>query len=112
MLIDSLGGSLATGLSISAAFKNHGDVAVHLTRLCSLSERYVGLNAPAATIASFGAAHISIDARAMYLVHKCSMAFFELGSLNADKFAMLIANCKKVKTELDKIYCNYASIYV
>ena len=28
VLIDSLGGSLATGLSISAAFKNHGDVAV------------------------------------------------------------------------------------
>lgn len=37
VLIDSLGGSLATGLSIFAAFKNHGDVAVHLTRLCSLS---------------------------------------------------------------------------
>lgn len=42
VLIDSTGGSLATGLSISAAFKNHGDVAVH----------FVGLNASAATIAS------------------------------------------------------------
>ena len=28
VLIDSLGGSLATGLSISAAFKNHGNVTV------------------------------------------------------------------------------------
>ena len=55
VLIDSLGGSLATGLSISAAFKNYGDVAVH----------FVGLNASAATIASLGAAHISIDAVAM-----------------------------------------------
>lgn len=61
VLIDSLGGSLATGLSISAAFKNHGNVYVH----------FVGLNASAATIASLGAAHISIDAGAMYLVHKC-----------------------------------------
>lgn len=29
VLIDSLGGSLATGLSISAAFRNHGNVNVH-----------------------------------------------------------------------------------
>ena len=71
VLIDSLGGSLATGLSISAAFKNHGNVNVH----------FVGLNASAATIASLGAAHISINAGAMYLVHQCSMAFFEWGSL-------------------------------
>lgn len=28
VLIDSLGGSLATGLSISAAFKNHGEIFV------------------------------------------------------------------------------------
>ncbi|MBD5246565.1 MAG: hypothetical protein HDS54_00150 [Barnesiella sp.] len=74
VFIDSLGGSLATGLSISAAFKNHGKVNVH----------FVGLNASAATIASLGAAHISIDAGAMYLVHKCSMAFFEWCSLNSD----------------------------
>lgn len=70
VLIDSLGGSLATGLFISAAFKNHGKVNVH----------FVGLNASAATIASLGAAHISIDAGAMYLVHQSSMAFFEWGT--------------------------------
>ena len=64
VLIDSLGGSLATGLSTSAAFKNHGNVNVH----------FVGLNASAATIASLGAAYISIDAGAMYLVHQYSMA--------------------------------------
>lgn len=101
VLIDSLGGSLATGLSISAAFKQHGDVAVH----------FVGLNASAATIASLGAAHISIDAGAMYLVHKCSMAFFEWGSLNADQFATLIADCEKVKADLDKLDQNCAQLY-
>ena len=101
VLIDSLGGSLATGLSISAAFKQHGDVAVH----------FVGLNASAATIASLGASHISIDAGAMYLVHKCSMAFFEWGSLNADQFATLIADCEKVKADLDKLDQNCARLY-
>lgn len=101
VLIDSLGGSLATGLSISAAFKNHGNVNVH----------FVGLNASAATIASLGAAHISIDAGAMYLVHKCSMAFFEWGSLNADQFATLIADCEKVKADLDALDQNCARLY-
>ena len=101
VLIDSLGGSLATGLSISAAFKNHGNVNVH----------FVGLNASAATIASLGAAHISIDAGAMYLVHKCSMAFFEWGSLNSDQFATLIADFEKIKADLDKLDLNVAQIY-
>ena len=101
VLIDSLGGSLATGLSISAAFKNHGDVAVH----------FVGLNASAATIASLGASHISIDAGAMYLVHKCSMAFFEWGSLNSDQFGQLIQDCEKIKADLDKLDLNVAQLY-
>jgi len=101
VLIDSLGGSLATGLSISAAFRNHGNVAVH----------FVGLNASAATIASLGAAHISIDAGAMYLVHKCSMAFFEWGSLNSDQFSTLIADCEKIKADLDKLDLNCARLY-
>ena len=101
VLIDSLGGSLATGLSISAAFKNHGNVNVH----------FVGLNASAATIASLGAAHISIDAGAMYLVHQCSMAFFEWGSLNSAQFATLIADCEKIKADLDKLDLNVAQLY-
>lgn len=101
VLIDSLGGSLATGLSISAAFRNHGNVNVH----------FVGLNASAATIASLGAAHISIDAGAMYLVHQCSTAFFEWGSLNSDQFATLIADCEKIKADLDKLDLNVAQLY-
>ena len=101
VLIDSLGGSLATGLSISAAFKNHGNVNVH----------FVGLNASAATIASLGAAHISIDAGAMYLVHQCSMAFFEWGSINSAQFETLIADCEKIKADLDKLDLNCAQLY-
>ena len=48
VLIDSLGGSLATSLSISAAIRNHGNVNVH----------FVGLNASAATIASPDTSHM------------------------------------------------------
>lgn len=87
VLIDSLGGSLATGLSISATFKNHSDVAVHL----------VELNASAATIASLGAKHISMDAGAMYLVHQCSMSFFELDSPYSDHFSSSLLIAKKFK---------------
>lgn len=101
VLIDSLGGSVATALSITSAFKNHGDVTVH----------FVGMNASAATIASLGAKHISIDANAMYLVHKCSQSFFEWGSLNADQFAQLIADCEQIKADLDKLDVNIASMY-
>lgn len=101
VLIDSLGGSVATALSITSAFKNHGDVTAH----------FVGMNASAATIASLGAKHISIDANAMYLVHKCSQGFFEWGSLNADQFAQLIADCEQIKADLDKLDLNIASMY-
>ena len=124
VLIDSLGGNLATALSIAAAFKNHGKVSDH----------FVGMNASAATIASLGAAHISFDKNAMYLVHKCSTAlhnqgcdsampvqaqhcaqlaldFFEWGSLNADQFRTLITDCEKAAADLDKLDVNIASMY-
>lgn len=101
VLIDSLGGSLATALSIASAFKRHGDVTVH----------FVGMNASAATIASLGAKHISIDASAMYLVHKCSAEFFEWGSLNADQLATVRDNCEAAIRDLNKLDNNVASMY-
>ena len=101
VLIDSLGGSLAHGLSISASFRNHGDVTVH----------FVGLNASAATIASLGAKRITMDRGAMYLVHKCSTGFFEWASLNADEFEKLIADITKTKNDLDKLDQNVAQLY-
>jgi len=101
VLIDSLGGSLATGLSISASFKNHGNVNVH----------FVGLNASAATIASLGAKHISIDAGAAYLVHKCSFDFFKWTSMNADDFDKMIKEAQKAKNDLDKLDQMVAKLY-
>lgn len=101
VLINSTGGSLDTGLTISAAFRNHGNVNVH----------FVGLNASAATIASMGAKHISMDAGAMYLVHQCSTTFFEWGSMNASEFDTLIKACEKVREDLNKIDASIATQY-
>ena len=101
VLIDSLGGSLATALSIASAFRAHGDVTVH----------FVGMNASAATIASLGAKHISMDSSAMYLVHKCSSEFFEWGSLNADQLAQVRDNCEAAIRDLNKLDNNVANMY-
>ena len=101
VLIDSLGGSLATALSIAASFREHGNVTVH----------FVGMNASAATIASMGAKEITIDACAMYLVHKCSMEFFRWASLNADQLQEQIGVLEQMKTDLEKIDLNVARMY-
>lgn len=101
VLIDSTGGSLATGLTISSAFRNHGNVSVH----------YTGMNASAATIASMGAKHVSIDRDALYLVHKCMQAVFEWGAMNADDIAAMMEQYGKLKVELDKIDLHIAAMY-
>lgn len=101
VLINSLGGDVSTAFTISALFKNHANVNVH----------YVGMNASAATIASLGAKHVSIDANAMYLVHKCSNFVFKWDFLNSDQLQQLIDECEKQKRDLDKIDLNIASAY-
>ena len=101
MLIDSLGGSLATALSIVAAFREHANVHVH----------YVGMNASAATIVSLGAKHVSVDSSAMYLVHKCSVEFFRWASANSDKLADIIKEAKQMKSDLEKMDANVAQMY-
>ena len=101
VLIDSLGGSLATALSIAAAFREHGDVTAH----------FVGMNASAATIASMGAKTISIDECAMYLVHKCSAEFFQWASLNADQLQEQIDQLAQMKSDLEKMDLNVAQMY-
>jgi ATP-dependent protease ClpP protease subunit len=101
VLIDSLGGRSNTAISIFSAFKRHGNVNVH----------FVGMNASAATIASLGAKHITMDSSAMYLVHKCSVGFFEWGQLNSDGLQALIDNIEHQKADLDKLDANIAQMY-
>ena len=99
--IDSPGGQLNTALSISSAFRRHGNVHAH----------FVGMNASAATIASMGAKRITMDHSAMYLVHQCSQSFFEWGSLNATDMQHLIDSLEKQKSDLDKMDANVAEMY-
>lgn len=101
VLIDSLGGLVSDALSISSAFADHGNVHVH----------YRGMNASAATISSMGAKHISIDASALYLVHKCSNIVFEWAALNADQLIEKAEEYKKAASDLEKIDLVIASMY-
>ncbi len=101
VLIDSLGGSVATALSIAHHFKEHGNVTVH----------YAGMNASAATIASMGAKRVMIDRYAMYLVHKSSTPIVEVAFLNADELEQRIKSLEKEKADLMKIDLNIASMY-
>lgn len=99
--IDSMGGLLNTGLSISAAFKAHGDVTVH----------YVSMNASAATIASLGAKRVTMDADAWYLVHKSSFNISEYAQMNSDQIEDFIATLEKAKAQLLKYDLGIAAAY-
>lgn len=101
VLIDSLGGRVDTALSISSLFKLHGNVHCH----------YVGMNASAATIASMGAKHVSIDANALFLVHKCMSAVLEWDWMNADELEAHIAELQKTKADNDTIDGCIAGLY-
>lgn len=101
VLIDSTGGDTATALSISSLFKLHGNVHCH----------YVGMNASAATIASMGAKHVSIDANALFLVHKCMCVVFEWDYMNADELAAHIADLEKMKKDNETIDGCIAGMY-
>lgn len=101
VLIDSRGGRVDTALSISALFKAHGNVHCH----------YVAMNASAATIASMGAKHVTIDEGAVYLVHKCMNLVLEWDYMNADELEAHIAQLQKMKEDQDVIDGCIAGMY-
>ena len=101
VLIDSLGGRVDTALSISALFHIHGNVNCH----------FVGMNASAATIAAMGAKRISIDANALFLVHKCLSFVLEFDAMNADQLAEHIAELEKMKQNNETIDSCIAGLY-
>lgn len=101
VLIDSTGGDVATALSISSLFNLHGNVHCH----------YVGMNASAATIAAMGAKHITIDADALFLVHKCMSLVLEWDYMNADELAAHISELEKQKKDNETIDGCIAGMY-
>ena len=101
VLISSTGGSLDTALKISAAFRMHGDVHVH----------FVGFNASAATIASMGAKHITMESCAFYLVHQCSQEIFLWDDMNKEDLQKLKDNIDKTIADLTTIDEQISALY-
>lgn len=101
VLIDSLGGYTHTALSVSSAFRNHGNVNV----------TFRGMNASAATIASLGAKHIAMDEDALYLIHKCSVTVFEWASMNEEELAEHIKKLEHTRQNSMKVDVAVARAY-
>ena len=101
VLINSLGGDVATALSISSLFRIHGNVHCHFT----------GMNASAATIAAMGAKRVTMDADSLFLVHKCMAVVFEWDYMNADELAAHIAELEKVRKDNETIDGCIAGMY-
>lgn len=101
VLVNSLGGYTHEGLSISSLFKIHGNVHVH----------FIGQSASAATIAAMGAKKISIDADAMFLVHRCAGVVLEWAYMNTEQIDEFIAKLEKQKQEQSTIDNVVANLY-
>ena len=101
VLIDSLGGYTNTGLSVSSAFRNHGNVSV----------TFRGMNASAATIAALGAKHVAMEEDALYLIHKCSVTVFEWASMNEEELKEHIEKLEHTRQNSMKIDVAVARAY-
>lgn len=101
VLIDSLGGYTHTGLSVSSAFRNHGDVSV----------TFRGMNASAATIAALGAKHVAMEEDALYLIHKCSVTVFEWASMNEEQLKEHIEKLEHTRQNSMKVDIAVAKAY-
>lgn len=101
VLINSLGGYTHEGLAISSLFKLHGNVHVH----------FIGMSASAATIAAMGAKKITIDADAMFLVHRCLNLVSEWDYMNADQLDEHIKKLEKQRDDQHNIDACVAGLY-
>lgn len=101
MRMNSNGGSISHGLSISDRVQEHGDVTVHL----------MGFNASAATVASLKAKKVCMSANGFYLIHKVMSPVDIWENLNADQLEALIAELISDKAENEKIDQVLAQMY-
>jgi ATP-dependent protease ClpP protease subunit len=101
MRMNSNGGSISHGLSISDRVQEHGDVTVHL----------MGFNASAATVASLKAKKVCMSANGFYLIHKVMSNIDIWENLNADQLEVLIADLIADKAENEKIDQVLAQMY-
>ena len=101
ILVDSTGGSAATGLSICHALQEHGAVHVHLR----------GMNASAATVVAMGAQKISMARTGLFLIHCSRMEHFAWETMTADDIHKHIEQLDETARQLAKVDFAIASLY-
>jgi len=101
MRMNSNGGSLSNGLSISDRVQEHGDVTVYL----------MGFNASAATLAALKAKKVCMSSNGFYLIHKVMSSVSIWDNLNADQLEALITDLMADKLENDKLDQVMAQMY-
>lgn len=101
VLINSLGGIVYDGITISTLFKNHGNVSVH----------FIGANASAATIAAMGAKRITMDSDALFLVHKCLHFVDGYEWMNEEQLEGHIAKLEKIREDQKTLNDVVAGMY-
>ena len=99
--ICSPGGSVAEGLEIYQAFKDHGKVHVHI----------VGMTASIATIIAMGAKTVDMVRGSLILIHNSSTPVLEWRMANKEELDNIIAKYKKERKNLNTIDDLMASIY-
>ncbi len=99
--ICSPGGSVAEGLEIYQAFKDHGKVHVHI----------VGLTASIATVIAMGAKTVDMAKGSLILIHNSSTPVTEWRMANKEELDNIIAKYKKERYNLNTIDELMASIY-
>lgn len=97
----SPGGSVAHGLEMYQAFKDHGNVHAHA----------FGMNASISTIAMLGCKSIDIVKGSFFLIHNASYFIDKFEQSNKERIDEMIAQLKKQREELETIDDVLAQLY-
>lgn len=99
--VSSPGGSVADGLEIYQAIKDHG--------LCNIY--IIGMTASAATFLCMGAKSVTMVEGSLILIHNSSTLVAEWTSANKGQLDQIIAKYQKERADLDTIDKVIASLY-
>ena len=99
--VNSRGGSVVDALEMYQAFREHGDVTVHI----------FGFTASAATLLAMGAKNLEMSQNALMLIHKASLFQDFWGSMNSDQLDEAIKQLEDSKEMLNRVDEIIANIY-
>ena len=99
--VSSPGGSVADGLEIYQAIKDHGKCNIYI----------IGMTASAATFLCMGAKSVSMVEGSLILIHNSSTIVSEWCAVNKGQLDQIIAKYQKERADLDTIDKVIASLY-